>query len=72
MLLEAEWRDIDQKVTPFKWGVSSLKELEGWSPRIGLEQEWYFQDFLDGKYDLFANLFGLTLLPDSKIGCLTI
>jgi len=72
MLLEAEWPGIDQKVTPFKWGVSSLKEMERWDPRIRLDQQWYFQDFLDEGCNLFANLFGLMLRPDWKIGRLTI
>ena len=72
MLLEAECPGIDLKVTPFKWGVSSFKELERWDPRIRLEQGWYFQDFFDGNYNLFANLLGFMVRPDSKVGRLTI
>lgn len=72
MLLKDEWPGIDQKATPFKWGVSSLKELETWDPRIRLEQEWYFRDLLGTDFSLLANLLGQMVRPDSKIGRLTI
>lgn len=63
---------IDPDSTPFKWGVSSFRELEQWHPAISLQKEWYFSHFLRGGYLLFARLSGLAPHSDAKAAHLKI
>lgn len=59
---------IDPDLTPFKWGVSSFRELEKWHPAILLQNEWFFSHFMRNGYSLFARLSGLKLRSDAKLG----
>jgi O-methyltransferase involved in polyketide biosynthesis len=68
MTLGAEVPGIDPALTPFKWGVYTLKELETWDPRLRLEEEWHSQELMPASHDLFANMLGLMLRPEAKVG----
>ncbi len=59
---------IDPKLTPFKWGVSSIADLENWDSRIRFEEEWYFQDMMPAGRNVLADMLGLMLRPDAKVG----
>jgi O-methyltransferase involved in polyketide biosynthesis len=65
---KAKFPGIDPHLTPFKWAVSSIAELEEWDPRIRFDKEWFFRDLMGEGHDLLANLLGMMLRPDSKIG----
>ncbi|MFC1834742.1 class I SAM-dependent methyltransferase [Thermodesulfobacteriota bacterium] len=66
MSLRAQMPGIDLQLTPFKWGVSSIAELENWDSRIGFEEEWFFQDMLPEGGNILADMFGLMLRPDAS------
>lgn len=58
---------IDPGATPFRWGVSSFRELEAWHPAVSLRDEWYFSHYLRNGYSMFARLSGLKLKSDAKL-----
>ena len=68
MCLRATCPGIDPALTPFRWGVSTLKELEAWDPRIRVVEEWFSEDFSQGSCKLFADMLGLMVRPDAKVG----
>jgi methyltransferase (TIGR00027 family) len=68
MHLAAETPGIDKELTPFKWGVASIEELEKWDPRIRFEEEWFFQTMVPEGSNILADMLGVMLRPDAKVG----
>ncbi len=68
MLLDLRVPGIDPHLTPFRWGLSSLWELEQWDPRIRVLGSWHFEDLMGEDLKVLADMFGMMLRPDGKIG----
>lgn len=67
-LLGRKMPGIDPDLTPFRWGVYTLRDLEAWDSRIRIDEEWFFQNMASENRDIMAEMFGLMLRPDAKIG----
>lgn len=68
MLLDLKVPGIDPRLTPFRWGLSSLCELERWDARIKVLSSWHFEDLLGEDLKALATMFGMMLRPEGKIG----